>query len=209
MEEWYVVVLVKLSHQARFRAYGKPQAPALLDTLPHPSVEPLNLLSPLLSARIVACSDANFSPPGNLLLPGRGTDMSDGWETRRSQVNKGKYAPGGPLHGKERSEWVVARLAGTGTVSYVEVDTAYHPGNYPVVRLAHSPSRDDSQQACKVEAILSDKDLPGEEEKWTTIVDKKPLGAHRQHWFDRERTVSPTAVFSHVRLSIFPGTLVL
>jgi len=37
------------------------------------------------------------------------------------------------LFGKERKEWVVARLAGTGNVEYVEVDTAFHPGNYPVV----------------------------------------------------------------------------
>jgi allantoicase len=59
--------------------------------------------------------------------------MSDGWETRRSQLNRGKYGPGGALEGKERSEWVIAKLAGTGVVRYVEVDTAYHPGNYPVV----------------------------------------------------------------------------
>jgi len=120
---------------ARFRAYGSPLAPALLPAIPAwgSGVTPINLLSPLHSARIVACSDANFSPPGNLLLPGRGHDMSDGWETRRSQHQRGKYAEGGALFGKERKEWVVARLAGTGNVEYVEVDTAFHPGNYPVV----------------------------------------------------------------------------
>lgn len=59
--------------------------------------------------------------------------MSDGWETRRSQHNRGKYAPGAPLYGKERCEWVIAKLAGTGVIRYVDVDTAYHPGNYPVV----------------------------------------------------------------------------
>lgn len=119
--------------QARFRAYGNPLPPTVYESLPEASVEPINLLSPLQSARIVACSDANFSPPGNLLLPGRGHDMSDGWETRRSQVDRGKYAPGQVLYGKERCEWVVARLAGTGTINWVEVDTAFHPGNYPVV----------------------------------------------------------------------------
>lgn len=59
--------------------------------------------------------------------------MSDGWETRRSQLNRGKYGKGGALEGQERKEWVVARLAGTGVISFVEVDTAFHPGNYPVV----------------------------------------------------------------------------
>ena len=60
--------------------------------------------------------------------------MSDGWETRRSQVGRGKYGHGKELEGKERKEWVVAKLAGTGVVRYAEIDTAFHPGNYPVVR---------------------------------------------------------------------------
>ena len=129
------------NEQARFRAYGLPVPPIpLTSLLPH--VEPINLLDPILGARIISCSDANFSPPGNLLLPTRGVDMSDGWETRRSQHNRGKYAPGQPLHGSERCEWVVARLAGTGVIEYVDVDTAFHPGNYPV--------------ACRVEGILAD-----------------------------------------------------
>jgi allantoicase len=62
--------------------------------------------------------------------------MSDGWETRRSQENRGKYAPGQKLHGRERYEWAVARLAGTGNIEYVEVDTAFHPGNYPCVSVS-------------------------------------------------------------------------
>ncbi len=37
------------------------------------------------------------------------------------------------MEGKERKEWVVAKLAGTGVVRWVELDTAFHPGNYPVV----------------------------------------------------------------------------
>ena len=40
--------------------------------------------------------------------------------------------------------------------------------------------------------------------KWTTIVKKQPLGPHRQHFLDIERTVDPNAVYSHVRLTIFP-----
>ncbi|ORX40249.1 allantoicase [Kockovaella imperatae] len=173
---------------ARFRAYGDPVAPEPYESLPPSSTEPINLLSPLTSARIIACSDANFSPPGNLLLPGRGFDMSDGWETRRSQVGRGKYAPGGVLAGQERREWVVIKMSCPGVLRWVEVDTAFHPGNYPV--------------ACKVEANLSDSDDPNES-SWTTIVAQKPLGPHRQHWFDIERGVEST-VFSHIRLTTFP-----
>jgi len=70
-----------------------------------------------------------------LILPGRGFDMSDGWETRRSQNERGKYAKDGPLYGLERSEWAIIKFGagGKGVVRFVEVDTAFHPGNYPVV----------------------------------------------------------------------------
>lgn len=60
-------------------------------------------------------------------------------------------------------------------------------------------------EACKVEAILSEDDLPSDSAGWTTIVEKKPLGSHRQHWFDLERLVSPGQVFSHVKLTTVPG----
>jgi hypothetical protein len=61
--------------------------------------------------------------------------MSDGWETRRSQNERGKYAKDGPLYGVERSEWAIIKFGagGKGVVRFVEVDTAFHPGNYPVV----------------------------------------------------------------------------
>lgn len=65
--------------------------------------------------------------------------MSDGWETKRSQEKRGKYAPGGPLAGQERKEWAVAKLGVPGIVRWVEVDTAFHPGNYPMVSIAIAP----------------------------------------------------------------------
>lgn len=169
---------------ARLRAYGRPVPPTLLQTLPPRSVEPIDLLSPRNGGRIVSCSDANFSPASNLLLRGRGVDMSDGWETRRSQVGRGAYAPGGSREGQERKEWVVARLGVTGCIQYVEIDTAFHPGNYPV--------------AASLEGILSDDEEPTG--TWTAVVHKTKLGSHRQHWLASESG----AVFSHVRLSIYP-----
>lgn len=175
---------------ARFRAYGRPVPPPFVTSLPGPDAQPMNLLSPLIGGHIVNCSDANFSPPENLLRLGRGHDMSDGWETRRSQVGRGKYAPGAALAGQERKEWVVAKLGTTGVVQYVEIDTAYHPGNYPV--------------AASVEATLSSEEEPAKDAVWTTLVPKSPLGSHRQHWLAVDRKVSPTAVFSHIRMCIYP-----
>ena len=137
MVEWYVTPLEIADKKARFRAYGQIPPPKPYTTLPGPEVPPIDLCSALESATIIACSDANFSPPQNLILPGRGFDMSDGWETRRSQNERGKYAKDGPLYGVERSEWAIIKFGagGRGVVRFVEVDTAFHPGNYPVVRL--------------------------------------------------------------------------
>ena len=74
--------------------------------------------------------------------------MSDGWETRRSQHERGKYAKGGPLYGVERSEWVIIKFGagGKGVVRFVEVDTAFHPGNYPVVSLCPPLSHTDHHE---------------------------------------------------------------
>lgn len=47
--------------------------------------------------------------------------------------------------------------------------------------------------------------MPPESAVWTTIVAKKPLGPHRQHFFDVERNVPIDQIFSHVRLSTYPG----
>ncbi|KAK8858443.1 allantoicase [Kwoniella newhampshirensis] len=177
---------------ARFRAYGLPHAPSIPTSLPenYHELEPTDLLSPLIGGRIISCSDANFSPPQNLLLPGRGFDMSDGWETRRSQEGRGKYAVGGALEGQERKEWVVAKLGVTGIIRWVEVDTAFHPGNYPA--------------ACAIEATLVEDDTALDDADWTTIVAKTPLGPHRQHFLDVERNVPQEQVFSHIRYDIFP-----
>lgn len=133
--------------------------------------------------------------------------MSDGWETRRSQHERGKYAKDGPLCGVERSEWAIIKLGagGRGVVRFVEVDTAFHPGNYPVVSACPSEKANANDQACKIEATLIEGDLPDEKTVWTTIVDKKPLGPHRQHYFDIERSVPLDQVFSHVRYSVYPG----
>jgi allantoicase len=138
--------------------------------------------------------------------------MSDGWETRRSQHQRGKYAKDGPLYGVERSEWAIIKFGagGKGVVRFVEVDTAFHPGNYPVVSLAFmvnvNRSRVSDHQACKIEATLIGGDVPDESTKWTTIVEKKPLGPHRQHYFDVERSIPLDQVFSHIRYSVYPGT---
>jgi allantoicase len=79
---------------ARFRAYGK-----VIPAPPLPGLEnaPLDLAHVLNGGRVVAVSDQHFGVGPNLLLPGRGLDMGDGWETKRSR------APG-------HLDWAIIRL---------------------------------------------------------------------------------------------------
>lgn len=66
---------------------------------------------------VVAASDMFFGSRHNLILPGRGRDMSDGWETKRRR---------GPGH-----DWAIVRFGVPGTVRRAEVDTAHFKGNAP------------------------------------------------------------------------------
>lgn len=88
----------------RFRAYGRvipPPAPA------HPTGEAVDLAYVLNGGTVTGESDQHFGRGGNLILPGRGKDMGDGWETRRS---RGRLGTG-------KGDWVVVKLCVFGTCS--------------------------------------------------------------------------------------------
>ena len=68
-------------------------------------------------ATVLTCSDQFFGPKHNLIMPGRGHNMSDGWETRRRR---------GPGH-----DWVIVKLATEGVVRRIEIDTNHFKGNFP------------------------------------------------------------------------------
>jgi len=67
---------------ARFRLYGRPKPPSTSQQFS----DVMDLAAVVNGGRYVDCSDEHFSTCSNLLLPGRGTDMGDGWETRRSRA---------------------------------------------------------------------------------------------------------------------------
>jgi allantoicase len=64
---------------ARFRAFGE----VIPDPLNYVEGELVDLASVALGGRGVAASDEFFSSTDNLVMPGRGVNMGDGWETRR------------------------------------------------------------------------------------------------------------------------------
>jgi allantoicase len=127
---------------------------------------------------VVAASDEFFGHRHNLVMPGRGLDMSDGWETKRRR---------GPGH-----DWCVIRLGATGRVRRVEVDTAHFRGNFP--------------ESCSLEAASAHAgdvdDAALERLTWRELLPRAPLQAHTRHFYEEELTDAGAA--THVRFNIYP-----
>lgn len=126
----------------------------------------------------VACSDQHFGTKDNLLLPGRGKDMGDGWETKRSR-------------GRGHVDWAIVKLGAPGFVERLVVDTAHFRGNFP--------------QSVRVEAIAWEggkEEEPGEKaEGWVEVVAASKTGPDKEHEFVSAVKDRP---FTHVKLVMIP-----
>jgi allantoicase len=139
--------------------------------------EEIDLAAAINGGKAIACNDMFFSAMGNLIMPNRGENMGDGWETKRNRTPNNR-------------DWVILKLATAGTINKIVVDTCHFKGNYP--------------DTCSIEAVLSESDeavINGAVE-WITILPKQKLQADFIHEYIAE--ISNHAVFSHVRLNIFP-----
>ncbi|KAJ2917788.1 hypothetical protein MD484_g2643, partial [Candolleomyces efflorescens] len=76
---------------ARFRVYGDVAPVHAADATP------FDLAHVFAGGRVVYVSDQHFGVGSNLILPGRGKDMGDGWETKRSRT-------------KGHKDWVIIKL---------------------------------------------------------------------------------------------------
>ncbi len=126
----------------------------------------------------MAWNDAHFGVAGNLLLPGRGVDMGDGWETRR------RREPG--------FDWCILALGQPGTIRRIEVDTAHFKGNFPdrcSLQGGYAPG-------------LSDQALVAQAQFWPTLLPEAKLQADYIHTFLDE--VAALGKITHVRLNLHP-----
>lgn len=140
--------------------------------------EQVDLASAVNGAKSVLCNDMFFSHMDNLLMPGRGVNMGDGWETKRNRTPNNR-------------DWVIVKLAHRGEINKILVDTCHFKGNYP--------------DTCSLEGInTSDKniDFNAPDLKWTEILPKMKLQADHEHFFEKE--IENAGPFTHVRLNIFP-----
>ena len=139
--------------------------------------ETIDLAAAVNGAKSILCNDMFFSHMDNLIMPGRGVNMGDGWETKRNRIPNNR-------------DWLIVRLAHEGFIDKILIDTCHFKGNYPDSCLL---------EGCNIpgdkESRLHD---PGF--VWTTILPQSKLKADHEHTFDS----GCKDAFTHVRLSIFP-----
>jgi allantoicase len=160
---------------ARFRAYGRIQ----FNWAAHaPKSGPIDLAAALHGGRALACSDEHYGSMHNILLPGRGASMADGWETRR------RRGPG--------FDWVILELGHRGRISYVDIDTAYFKGNFP-----HQVSL----QGALLAGEGDEREL-GQSQDWNSLLEPQFLKPDSEHRFQSElRDLGPV---SHLKVNIHP-----
>ncbi|CAL4233611.1 unnamed protein product, partial [Meganyctiphanes norvegica] len=92
----------------------------------------IDLASVENGCQCVAYSDAHYGHPRNLLNPGRGVNMGDGWETaRRLDRPPILIANESGVLQVPTQEWAVLRLGHSGLLHKVEIDTCHFKGNFP------------------------------------------------------------------------------
>lgn len=155
---------------ARFRVYGR-----VMPVFPSNPVEPFDLAHIFTGGKIVATSDDHFGSSSNLLLPGRGKDMGDGWETKRS-------------YKEDHQDWVTIKLGAPGYLSTAVIDTIHFKGNFP--------------ESCDIRGIHSQDIAPdANSDDWKIILSPVKLGPHRMHFFRLSNTCEQ---YTHVKVSIYP-----
>lgn len=161
---------------ARLRVYGQPLGSLAAAAA---SGQTVDLIAMENGGRAVSWNDASFgSSASALLLPGRGMNMGDGWETRR------RREPG--------NDWCVIALGAPGTVEKIDVDTAFFKGNYP--------------DRCSIQAAHvtggTDRSITTQSMFWQTLLPEQKLQMDAIHSFSEE--VARLGPITHVRLNIFP-----
>jgi allantoicase len=137
---------------ARFRLFG-----TVVPVLPQDSTAVFDLAATVNGGVAVKCSDQHFGQIANLLLPGRGVDMGDGWETKRSRG--------------EHVDWAIIKLGTSGIIDKLVVDTAHFRGNFP--------------QKVQVFAAPAAEKVPGHEDGvWTEILAPQKTGPDAEHEYD-------------------------
>jgi allantoicase len=158
---------------ARFRMYGTP-----VPVFPEDLNTVFDLAHVSSGGVAIARSDQHFGSADNILLPGRGKDMGDGWETARSRS-------------EGHTDWVIVKLGAQGYIDKIVVDTIHFLGNYP--------------QSIEVHGLLLDAETVGPNDpRWKLIVGPTKMQPNIEHFYEGGSLSGKGQIFSHVKLTIIP-----
>ncbi|HIA36143.1 MAG TPA: allantoicase [Flavobacteriales bacterium] len=157
---------------ARLKVYGEVKK-----DLSNIAATQLDLVAALNGGRSVLCNDMFFSHMNNLIMPGKGKDMGDGWETKRNRT-------------PNNVDWVIIKFAYKGMIDEIMVDTKHFKGNYP--------------DSCSIAGCLLDNGQGVEDDsvEWIDLLPQSKLSADNEHHFKEE--LSNRGPFTHVKLMIYP-----
>ena len=159
---------------ARLRVYAEPR----VDWDRVQPGERVDIAAALNGGVALASNNEHYGSIRNLLTPGRGVNMGDGWETRR------RREPG--------NDWVVIALARAGTIREIEIDTAHFKGNYP--------------DSCSIQGAHLDLvnlgSIDSDSENWGELLPRVKMQADNEHQFSKE--IVDIGPVTHIRVNIFP-----
>ncbi|MCF6361634.1 MAG: allantoicase [Cyclobacteriaceae bacterium] len=156
---------------ARLKVYGE----VVKDWQKDDKTVVIDLAAAVNGGKSIGCNDMFFSHMDNLIMPGKGVNMGDGWETKRNRT-------------PNNHDWVTIRLAHKGKINRIMLDTHHFKGNYP--------------DSCLIEGCVATDDSIIENQNWKLLLPLAKLQAHKEHIF--EDKIENQGPFTHVRLSIFP-----
>ena len=157
---------------ARFRVYGNPEDSA------DDSSSFTDAAASENGGETLACSDMHFGHMENLIKPGIGTGMSDGWETKR------RRSPG--------YDWVILKLGLPCIVERIVVDTLHFKGNFP--------------DSCSLEGCFepdTDRDaILTNTIDWKELLPVSKLSGNQENIFSI--ALNQTEPRTHIRFNIYP-----
>ena len=128
---------------------------------------------------IVGCNNEHFGKAENVLSPGVGVNMGDGWETRRS---RGK-----------NFDWIIIKFGMPGIINKLEIDTHHFKGNYPETFTV---------QCALISNKAKSKNIVKKSKKWKLLLGKTKLKPHKKHSF-KSKTFKKNKI-NYLKINIFP-----
>jgi len=166
---------------ARLRVYGH----VFIDWDGFDRSQTIDLAALEYGGRAVYANDIHFGVPENLIAPGKGINMGDGWETRRRLERATD-----PNYWTQAHDFAVLELAHVGEVERIIIDTAFFKGNFP--------------DRVSIQAVnassLSDADIIEQSQGWSDLLPAQKMSADSEHEF----MVADASPITHIRLNIYP-----